>query len=230
MTTKRRASAPPESTPIHDPATAVDAPPVDGRVRRGRALREERREKIIEAARAVFAKSGYHEGSIADIIGAAGIARGTFYLHFEGKRAVLDALLDRFLEELEGQVQRVDITSPVAPEEQLLANVTRVVRTLVANVDLTRILLREAVGLDEEFDQKLFHFDGQVLDLVRRSIATGRRLGLVRPVDEHLSACCIIGGLKEVVARRLLGADGPPPEPRELARAVLDFHLRGLLV
>lgn len=193
-------------------------------------MREERRTQILQAARRVFAEKGYHVGSINDIIAAAAIARGTFYLHFEGKRAVLDALLDGFLEELEGQVRRVDILSPVPPEEQLLDNVTRVIGTLVANEDLTRILLREAVGLDEEFDQKLAHFHGQVLDLVRRSIATGRAMRIVRPVDEHLSACCVIGGLKEVVAQRLLDRTGPAPDPRELARAVLDFHLRGLLV
>ncbi|GMV40123.1 MAG: hypothetical protein AMXMBFR64_18390 [Myxococcales bacterium] len=203
--------------------------PTDGRVRRARALREERRSQILDATRRVFAAKGYHAGSIKDIIDTAGIARGTFYLHFEGKRAVLDALLDQFLEQLRGMVRRVDVTSPIPAEEQLLDNVTRVISTFVANDDLTRILLREAVGLDVEFDQKLTHFYARVLDLVQRSIRTGMALGLVRPVDSRLAAFCVLGGLKEVIVQ-LMEAGGPPPDARELARAVLDLNLRGLLV
>lgn len=202
---------------------------MDGRVRRARALREERRSQILDATRRVFAAKGYHAGSIKDIIDAAGIARGTFYLHFEGKRAVLDALLDQFLEQLRGMVRRVDVTSPIPAEEQLLDNVTRVISTFVANDDLTRILLREAVGLDVEFDQKLTDFYARVLDLVQRSIRTGMSLGLVRPVDSRLAAFCVLGGLKEVIVQ-LMEAGGPPPDARELARAVLDLNLRGLLV
>lgn len=203
---------------------------MDGRVLRARALREERRSQILDATRRVFAEKGYHAGSINDIIEAAGIARGTFYLHFESKRAVLDELLDQFLEKLQGMVRRVDVTSAVPPEEQLLDNVTRVISTFVSNDDLTRILLREVVGFDEEFDQKLKHFYARVLDLAQRSVRTGMALGLVRPVDAHLVACCVLGGVKEVIIQRLLETEAPAPDPAELARAVLDFTLHGLLI
>ncbi len=43
-------------------------------------VREQRREQVLDAAKAVFAKKGFHRSSIADIIQRAGIARGTFYL------------------------------------------------------------------------------------------------------------------------------------------------------
>jgi AcrR family transcriptional regulator len=205
-----------------------DSAPEDGRVRRARALREERRAQILDAARRVFGEKGYHVGSINDIIEAAGIARGTFYLHFESKRAVLDVLLDDLLGRLRALVKRVDVTSTTPPQAQLLANVERVLGLLVDHSDLTRILLREAVGLDEEFDQKLRDFYGQVLALIGRSLHTGMAIGLVREVDVAIVSSCVLGSVREVIAQLVLDA-AERPDPAELARVILDYNLRGLL-
>lgn len=54
------------------------------------------RVRLKEAALAAFAEHGYAETSIADITRAAGVAQGTFYVHFPGKDAVLDELLADF--------------------------------------------------------------------------------------------------------------------------------------
>ena len=50
--------------------------------------KEERREQISSVARDVFARRGYHQTTIEDIVLQAGIARGTFYLYFEDKRDI----------------------------------------------------------------------------------------------------------------------------------------------
>ncbi len=54
----------------------------DGRAERANKKRELRRREILDVARGVFAEKGYHHTHVADIIEAAGIARGTFYLYF----------------------------------------------------------------------------------------------------------------------------------------------------
>ena len=38
-----------------------------------------RRAQLLEAARRVFARLGYHRAAVADIIAEASVARGTFY-------------------------------------------------------------------------------------------------------------------------------------------------------
>ena len=206
-----------------------EPPSTDGRVLRARALREERRIQIIEAARGVFADKGYHAGSINDIIEAASIARGTFYLHFESKRAVLEEILDGFLRDLQVMVKRVDVTSSVSPQDQLQDNVEQVLARLIRNPDLTRILLREAVGLDEEFDQKLHDFYDRVLAMIRRSLVTGMRIGLVRQVDIEIVGCSILGSVKEVINHLVLNDSGEPPDPKTLAASILHYNLRGVL-
>ena len=55
-----------------------------------------RREDILQAAREVFRQSGYEKAHMADIAQRAGVAKGTVYLYFESKRALLDALCDRY--------------------------------------------------------------------------------------------------------------------------------------
>ena len=64
--------------------------------------RTDRRTQLLQAARSVFAKKGYEEATVAEIVGRAGVAQGTFYLYFPGKEALAGAfaelLSERFAE------------------------------------------------------------------------------------------------------------------------------------
>lgn len=48
----------------------------------------------MDATLKCFAKTGYGATTIEEIVSAAGIARGTFYLHFENKLEVMRALTE----------------------------------------------------------------------------------------------------------------------------------------
>lgn len=83
-----------ESTAIG--ATAPDSEgalvsPATGRplTKRGAATRR----RILEAAEEVFAAVGYHEASIVKVTERAGVALGTFYLYFDSKQSVFEALV-----------------------------------------------------------------------------------------------------------------------------------------
>jgi AcrR family transcriptional regulator len=203
---------------------------IDGRVLRARALREERRAQILQAARRVFAEKGYLGASIADIIDAAGIARGTFYLHFESKRAIFGEILDDLLLQLNSVITRVDINAPESAQEQLLANVERVLGVLIENADLARILLRTSAGQDVEFDQKLGEFHEHALKLITGSLSDGVKMGLVRDVDLSIYASCVLGSMKETVDHLLIRRATPVEDRRAIAKKLLDYNLFGILV
>ncbi len=203
---------------------------VDGRVRRARELRQARRQQLLDAARRVFARRGYQETSLQDLLEEAGVARGTFYQHFSGKQGVFEALVGDFLDALGAALVRIDVASPTPPTVQLMANIDRILTLVYGNADLTRIFLHEAAGLDRELDDKLAEFDDRVLDMMTRSLKTGVDLGIVRPGPLHLRAVFVLGAFKEAIRKELLG-EGHEPLPRaELARHIMDFFLRGLLV
>lgn len=58
------------------------------------AKRLDRRTQLLTAARSVFAKKGYDEATVAEIVGRAGIAQGTFYLYFPGKESLAGAFAE----------------------------------------------------------------------------------------------------------------------------------------
>src|SRR5438552_19142659 len=51
-----------------------------------------RRGELVEAARAVFERDGYHATTVSAIVQAAGLSQGAFYLYFPDKKAVFAAL------------------------------------------------------------------------------------------------------------------------------------------
>jgi TetR/AcrR family transcriptional regulator of autoinduction and epiphytic fitness len=55
---------------------------------------EFRREKIVDAARSIFARKGFARGIMDEIAKEAGIAKGTIYLYFGSKKEIYKAVLD----------------------------------------------------------------------------------------------------------------------------------------
>lgn len=64
-------------------------------------LPEEKREKLLAAARQEFARVPYAEASVNKIIHTAGIPRGSFYMYFTDKGELFYYLLGRYGQELE---------------------------------------------------------------------------------------------------------------------------------
>lgn len=195
-------------------------------------LREARRRAILDAARKVFASSGYHATGVSDIIAAAGIARGTFYLYFESKRAIFEALLDEFMELLKERVPRIDETTGLPGiKQQLRRNVMGVLSLFAEHPDIARIIFNEAVGLDKGFDEKLDQFFEELLDVVEASLILGCEMGIVRPVDTRLVAANIVGAIKEVEHRviRKRAKEGTLDLDR-IVDDLIDYHLRALFV
>jgi AcrR family transcriptional regulator len=58
-------------------------------------MAEERRDRIIESARALFVRSGYRHTSVNVIAEESGIAKRTLYMYFPSKEAIFLAMLDK---------------------------------------------------------------------------------------------------------------------------------------
>lgn len=194
-------------------------------------LRKDRKRQILECAKKVFAAHGYHATGVADIIEACGIARGTFYLYFESKRRVFEALLDEFLALLDSRVRRIDETVGLQGIRlQLRDNVMGVLGAFAENPELSQMVLNEAVGLDKGFDEKLSEFYGGLIDVIEASLVLGQQLGIVRPLDTRVIAACILGSIKEIVQRVLHGRIEQLRDLDAIVDEVLSYHLRALLV
>ena len=206
-----------------------EPPVVDGRSRRAQRIRQARRGQVLEAALDFLSRKVYHRTSITDIIRAAGIARGTFYLYFGNKQAIFDELLGIFIDKIVSSVHRVnvDLNAP-PPVEQIRANVTRVVDVLVQNENFTRLLLRQAVGQNPEFDERIAVFYRKTLDLIEGALVLGQSMGIVRFCDPQVVASCILGSLKEVANQFLLDPNKWRSKKDVLVGEILDYNLKGV--
>lgn len=70
---------------------------------RGRP-RGDARERILHAARRLLAEQRYDEVSVPEIVTAASVAQGTFYLYFESKAALIIALTNEIQRVIEARI------------------------------------------------------------------------------------------------------------------------------
>lgn len=189
--------------------------------------KEQRRAQILGIAAEVFAEKGYHEARIEDVVARAGVARGTFYLYFEDKRAVFTELVDRFTERLSSAIVPIELEEPgVRPFPELRANLLRVAGIFLDEPALAKILLSAAVGVDAEFDQRLLAFYDEVTALVERSLEQGAAVGILRAGPTRIWSYCLVGLIKELLYQLLLRQTKVTPE--ELVDAMMDLLALGL--
>ena len=169
---------------------------------RGRTplAKAERRAQILNAARNVFARLGYHQATIDDIVAEAGVARGTFYLYFEDKRAVFSDLIDRFSSHITMAIVRIVPDDPARPvTDQVRDNIRAIIRVCLNERAMTKILFTDAVGIDPAFDRKLTSFYDEVVQLLVESLRDGQALGIVSDGEPRVLAYLTIGALKELL-------------------------------
>jgi AcrR family transcriptional regulator len=183
----------------------------------------------MTCARDAFAERGYQAVTVDDVVARAQIARGTFYLYFEDKRAVLDALVDEFLQRISACIVGIDVAhAELSPQSQLRQNIERIVRLAVSEPALLKIALHDATGLDPAFDAKIRSFYLVLRGLLAESLREGQESGLVREGDRAVMVSIGLGGLKELVLDAVTGALQRSPEA--LVDELMRFLESGLLV
>ena len=66
------------------------------------------KEKIMDVALHMFSERGYEAVSIRDICGEVGIKESTLYYHFKNKKDILDSLIEKFKDHINGLLSHID--------------------------------------------------------------------------------------------------------------------------
>lgn len=199
---------------------------VDGRTRAAIKKRARRRKTVLDAALRVFSTKGYHQTRISDIIEEASIARGTFYLYFDSKSAIFLELIDLLVQRIGENVVGVDLGPDAPPmRDQILVSVRRVLGAFQKDRSLAKLILREAVGIDEAVDKKLDDFYRHLHTWLQMSLENGQRIGFVKAIDTVNISWCILGSVKELI---WLVLDQPKADLDHLSEVLLGLHLDGI--
>lgn len=161
-----------------------------------------RQSDIMATALELFSKKGYHDTKLDDILKKADIAKGTFYLHFNGKDDVLHMIVEHHLGELYQALSVLDI-SVDKPMDEIINICVTITQNLVRERRFklfARIMLKDAVGLDAVLLQRLNDFYDRLIRMSELYIIRAQHKGRIIPTLNPLfTAMCIVGAVKELV-------------------------------
>jgi TetR/AcrR family fatty acid metabolism transcriptional regulator len=161
------------------------------------------RERLLEAAEAVFAEKGYHGAVVDDIIRASDSSKGGFYFHFPNKQSIFLALIEALVPKLAASVER-SIAAEREPVAQLDAALRTVLELFSRHRRLSKILLVEAVGLGHGFDEKLMETRGRFAAMIREYLDHAVSAGAIAPIDTEVASWVWFGAINEIVLRWLV--------------------------
>jgi len=112
-----------------------------------------RRGELLEAARRVFERDGYHSTTVSAIVQAAGLSQGAFYLYFGDKKAVFAALQDEMATLLRRRIYWATRDEGDA-RQRLLAGLKAYFEFYDEYAAWNRRLTMEGLGIDEAFEAR----------------------------------------------------------------------------
>jgi AcrR family transcriptional regulator len=184
------------------------------------------RERLLRAARGVFARSGFHGASVEEIAAEAGFSTGALYSNFTGKEDLFLVLMEREINEHAREISEA-VRTRVSMADRATGG-ARQWMTMIEREPEVLLLFMEfwAYGVrDAEVRPKVAARFAQVRELLTKLIADGVRefdLELDIPAEQLAVA---IDALADGIARQKL-AD-PDAVPDELMGRVLSLLFAG---
>src|SRR5690349_22286980 len=190
-----------------------------------------RRRQLLNAGIWAFARKGYRNAAISDIIARAGVARGTFYLYFPSKEAIFLAIV----EDVHGQVRRALATTDTVAEFGRAANPRAALQAsfrawlgfFAANRDATRVILREASSIDPRFEKGFAELRAlAVSHFADRFRVLQQHRAARRSIDPVFAAHLQMGMFDELLNAYVLRDE--PADLDALAAQLADFEWHGI--
>jgi len=158
-------------------------------------MTEEVQERIIHAAKTLFARHGFKKTALADIAAEARMAKSSLYHYFSSKeelfRAVVLKEMDTLSQRIREAIEKED--SPEARLKAFMLTRMRVARELVNAYAMLHEEYLDQLGFVERFREQAFKDEIQV---IRTILEEGVRTGAFEITDTGLAAYAIALALK----------------------------------
>ncbi len=173
--------------------------------RRRTETRTVRKEQILAATRKLFKEKGYDGTTIADIVQAAGVAQGTFYLYFSSKRDAFLALSQQLDETAAGTVAGAfDPTLPFEERLRVLAKAGFACGK--RNADLVRLVHFGADSMPVDVQAQFLKNNPQIGALTR-FFEHAIEAGDMEPMDPEITARLVWGMVKNAFVEAFVLGD-----------------------
>lgn len=151
--------------------------------------KEIRKKELIKIAYNLFITKGYENTSVDEIITKAGIAKGTYYYHFESKEQILEEVINMMINEgverakqvvnsnlkLEEKLVYTILALRMTPEEQSVQDTIHTKENIILHKKINDKIIDEAVPLlstivKEAVKEGLFTKDNNIEQRVRMTL------------------------------------------------------------
>jgi AcrR family transcriptional regulator len=175
------------------------------------ARRQLRYDELIGAARSEFARHGYEAASISGIASVASVSDGLLYRYFADKKALLVAVLERYMGEVIARAEEA-----VFAEQGFGGRIERLIAIqLGAFADepaLCQLFIRELRAAADYPGSPLQDQMRRYTALVLRIVADARAASEIAfESDPRLLRDMIFGGIEHIAWRTLAGGEGLDP-------------------
>jgi len=184
------------------------------------------RERLLTAARSVFARGGFHGASVEEIASEAGFSTGALYSNFEGKEDLFLVLMEREIEEHAREIAAA-VRGHASVADRATGGAQQWMTMIEREPDVLLLFMEFwAYGVrDETVRPKVAARFAQVRELLTKLIAEAvREFDLVLAIPAEQLAVAI-DALADGIARQKL-AD-PDAVPDDLMGRVLGLLLAG---
>jgi AcrR family transcriptional regulator len=177
--------------------------------------KDQKRERILAAATAVFAEHDFHQVQVSHVATRAGVGKGTVYLYFPSKDDLHQAALEASLQRLGQDVEQA--AGADAPAEAVLREIVlRIIKFFWKRQHLMTLVQRyEGRGSRNPRDRR--HRALKAVDAVLA------RHGLGGNGVRHLDAAFLLG-----LSRAAILEHSASDKPEAVAQHVVDVYLHGV--
>ncbi|WP_194814693.1 TetR/AcrR family transcriptional regulator [Nocardia sp. XZ_19_385] len=181
--------------------------------------RAARQEEILDAAAKVFARKGFAASRIEDVAAEAGIAKGSVYLYFESRNALLAGVFDSYAVKSAQVLAELGTGSAL---DRLSRLIRATIHMLAAHPDHARVLL-DVWASNPPIDMATTYreYRSAIADLLFEAAAEGElRAGIGA---NH--AVVIVGAIEGCLVQALVD---PELSLRDLADPVIQICVEGI--
>ncbi len=179
---------------------------------------------IFQAAEKVFGELGYSRAGISEITRQAGVAQGTFYVHFKSKEDLMNGVVRFLSRELRRELRRF-ISQVSDRRDQEREGMLAFFDFLRRHCQIYRIVSESEAIVPESAR----YYYSKLADGYRRSLLPGMRAGQIREVPVEFMARYLMGLNHMVGLRWLVWSSASRPEiPRQVLADAVELAILGL--
>jgi len=188
------------------------------------------RTSILDAAEELFGRFGYRKTTVQEIAEEAGIGKGSIYLHFESKRAVALATIDRLIQRVVERLREIAAgDEPV--EDRVRAMLIDRVMIRFDGVQAYSGRLDELLAeiRSDLLKRRRYYFQTEAV-ILSRVLDEGRAGGVIDSENSLVTARALISATNSLLPYDLSARElGRRQDLQRHVQAVVELLLRGVL-